>query len=158
MAGAEQEFALAPLSAGRLYVNQRARSFRRVAWLTGPRDNEVELRADKSRIEPGCHAGVLRLRKDVDGQSVLLFSNPPNRNPHPDRFYPQARHGLTVRMSLDGGRTWTKSKELEGGLSAYSDLAEGPDGTIYCIYETGESFYSENIVVARFGMEWLKAK
>ncbi|MBS3761784.1 MAG: exo-alpha-sialidase [Planctomycetes bacterium] len=158
VAGAMREFALAPLAGGRLYVNQRARSFRRVAWLKGVQDETVTQQPDKNLIDPGCHAGLVMLRQAVDGQSVLLFSNPPNVNPHPDEFYPEGRYGLALRMSLDEGKTWSPARQLEKGLSAYSDLAEGRDGTIYCLYETGKSFYSENVTVARFGIEWLQTE
>ena len=45
------------------------------------------------------------------------------------------------------------TKTLEPGLSAYSDLAVLPDGTVLCLYEG-----DKKIVAARFNLEWLEAK
>jgi sialidase-1 len=41
-----------------------------------------------------------------------------------------------------------------------SDLAVGPDGTIYCLYERGSTdgrdiFATQFLTVARFNLEWL---
>ena len=47
---------------------------------------------------------------------------------------------------------------LEAGRSAYSDLAVGPDGTIYCLYERTPDVDKNpgaNLTLARFNLEWL---
>jgi hypothetical protein len=49
---------------------------------------------------------------------------------------------------------------LEAGFSGYSDLAVGPDGTIYCFYERGStdnksSTRTGRLTVACFNLEWL---
>ena len=49
---------------------------------------------------------------------------------------------------------------LERGVSGYSDLAVGPDGTIYCLYERGSTdgkdhFATRALTLARFNLEWL---
>ena len=154
--GACREYVLTRLGGGRIYVNQRAPDCRLVAWLEGPRDASVRLQPDRKLVDPYCHAGGIMLEQMIDGRSVMLFSNPPVKSPKPGRYYPEGRRELTVRMSLDEGKSWPVAKRLEPGLSGYSDLAAGPDGTIYCIYETGEEFYAEDIAVARFQLDRLR--
>ena len=62
---------------------------------------------------------------------------------------------MTVRLSLDEGKTWPAAKVLHAGPSAYSDLAVLPDGTICCLYEAGKKSPYETITLARFPLEWL---
>lgn len=108
-------------------------------------------------LEPGCMAGMLS--HSFGGKSVLLYSNPPTT----DREH-QERKNVTIRASYDAGRTWPKSRLLQPGPSAYSDLAVLPDGTILCFYESGTPNSSRTykrkwayacLVVARFDLEWL---
>jgi len=62
-------------------------------------------------------------------------------------------------LSYDEGHTWPVSKVLEPGISGYADLAVGPGGTIYCLYEhggvEGNAFDSAYLTLARFNLEWL---
>ena len=48
---------------------------------------------------------------------------------------------------------------LEPGPSGYSDLAVGPDRTIYCFYEKGAAkqnhFYPGSLTLARLSLAWL---
>jgi sialidase-1 len=49
---------------------------------------------------------------------------------------------------------------LEPGTSGHNDLAVGPDGTIYCLYERGgtdgkDHFATRTLTLARFNLEWL---
>ena len=44
---------------------------------------------------------------------------------------------MTVKLSEDEGATWPVSRAVEPGISGYSDLAVGPDGAIYLLYERG---------------------
>ena len=71
----------------------------------------------------------------------------------------RVRKDVTVKLSYDEGQTWPVTKRLENGLSGYSDLAVGPDGTIYCFYECastdGNVYRSGNLTLARFNLPWL---
>ena len=60
-------------------------------------------------------------------------------------------------MSRDDCKSWPVSKVLEPGISGYSDLTVGHDGTIYCVYERGgeNGFAHRYLTVARFTREWL---
>ncbi len=67
---------------------------------------------------------------------------------------------LTVKMSLDDGATWPVSRVLEPGISAYSDLAVGPNGAIYCLYERAGvndvMWDTKFVTLARFNLQWLE--
>jgi sialidase-1 len=50
------------------------------------------------------------------------------------------------------------AKALEPGISGYSDLAVGPQGTIFCFYEdgaVGNHFQTKQLTLARFTLEWI---
>jgi sialidase-1 len=98
-------------------------------------------------VEPHCQASLLRYNwPGAEGRGRLLFSNPAS---------PQ-RHDLTVRLSLDDGRTWPISKILQPGPAAYSCLTVLPDSTIGCLYETGRTNAYAKIAFACFSLEWLE--
>jgi len=109
---------------------------------------------DPQLPEPICMASIVRLtEKPAAAKNRILFANPHN----PDS---RERKNLTVKLSYDECRTWPVARTLEAGVSAYSDLAVGPDGTIYCFYERGaadgkSAFKSRTLCLARFNLEWL---
>jgi sialidase-1 len=78
---------------------------------------------------------------------------------HPHNPGGRERRNLTVKLSYDEAVTWPVARTLEPGLAGYSDLAVGPDGTIYCFYERGglegSAFKTKFLTVARFNLEWL---
>jgi sialidase-1 len=52
------------------------------------------------------------------------------------------------------------ARTLEPGMSGYSDLAVGPNGTIYGLYERGSTdgknhYATRSLTLARFNLEWL---
>ena len=61
------------------------------------------------------------------------------------------RRNLTVRLSPDGGRTWTRSLVVEPGDAGYADIAYR-DGTVYVLYEQRAG---ETEMLARFGLREL---
>ena len=63
---------------------------------------------------------------------------------------------MTVKLSEDGGKTWSGSKVLHEGHAAYSSLAVLPDGDILCLYEKGRKNAYEKIVLARLSLEDLQ--
>ncbi len=112
--------------------------------------------------EPICMASIVRL-SEKPGRNRLLFSNPHNLDRASGKVSPgqsRDRKNLSVKLSYDEGQTWRISKTLEAGFSGYSDLAVGPNGTIYCFYERGStdgksSYRTGLLTVARFNLEWL---
>ncbi|UCE48674.1 MAG: exo-alpha-sialidase [Phycisphaerales bacterium] len=69
------------------------------------------------------------------------------------------RKNVAVRLSYDEGETWTEAKSIEPGISGYSDLAVGPDGSIYSFYQRGcvdtSHYRPAHLTIARFNLQWL---
>ncbi len=80
----------------------------------------------------------------------LVFSNPvsptPPEYPQPERG---ARVNMTVRLSEDGGQTWSCKKLLHEGPAAYSCLVLLPDGDVGCLYEAGEEHPYQYLIFER---------
>ncbi|MGC4003055.1 MAG: sialidase family protein [Pirellulales bacterium] len=100
--------------------------------------------------EPICMGSILRL----SGDTPRIVYASPDPVAAGDKPGSRTRKNLTLRLSDDDARTWSVAKPLHPGPSAYSDLAQGPDGAIFCLYERDGS----NIVCARFDEAWLRAK
>jgi sialidase-1 len=144
--GSPNESAVVELSDGRVMINMRhdnERHLRAVSTSPDGISQWSEPRFDEQLLEPSCMAGLARF---ADGR--IVFSNP-------DIARGRGRRNLTVRLSDDGGATWRASRAVETGPSAYSDLAVGPDGVIYCFFERGEKKPYERLTLARFGVDWL---
>ena len=113
-------------------------------------------------IEPICMGSLVRLSTEATrGRNRILFANPDSSEPR-DPEKPEGnfkRQNVTVRLSYDEGGSWPVSRPIEPGVSGYSDLAVGPDGTIYLIYERGtptdRGTHVQYLTVARFNLEWL---
>jgi sialidase-1 len=102
---------------------------------------------DETLIEPPCQASIRRYTQRPKWKNRrLLFSNPAS---------PKKRINMTVRLSYDEGQTWTVSKQVYAGPSAYSCLAALSDMTIGCLYERGKADAYEKITLARFSLQWL---
>lgn len=108
---------------------------------------------DETLVEPICMASLVR----IDDQH-LVFANPANLLVKGQPGQPgkgRDRINLTLRLSSDAGQTWSHRRVLDPGASAYSDLAAGPDGAIYCLYEQGG--YA-SLVLAKLDLAWLKGE
>lgn len=119
-------------------------------------------RCDLSLPDPGCHAGMARLGNPaLPRGSGILFVNCNNR-PCEVNGYQHGRIHLTMRLSVDHGKTWKYSRWMENS-AGYSDVATSPGGQwIYCFYEHGRRIHSspDDIVVKRLtfakgNLEWL---
>jgi sialidase-1 len=104
---------------------------------------------DETLVEPVCQASILRLpARERNEKPALLFSNPASTK----------REKLTIRLSLDDGKTWPHAKELHPGPAAYSCLTVLPNGEIACLYERGAKNPYETIMLARFTRGWVEGK
>jgi sialidase-1 len=74
----------------------------------------------------------------------LIFSNP---------NHAQRRVKLTIRSSVDGGRTWSPGRLLDPGVAMYSSVAVLRDGRIGVLYESGDV---AGLVFARFPLDWVQ--
>ncbi|MDY7394739.1 sialidase family protein [Aureibaculum sp. 2210JD6-5] len=96
-------------------------------------------------IDPGCNASIIRYTSIEDGykKNRLLFSNANSID---------KRENMTVKISYDEGKTWSKGKTVYAGSSAYSSLTILKNGDIGLFFEKDD--YTENSFVS-FSLEWL---
>ncbi|MFW6163650.1 MAG: sialidase family protein [Planctomycetota bacterium] len=145
--GSIREFGLAERRDGTVYVNVRARGgHRRVGVSPDMGETFGPFRPDETLPDPFCHAGLIALDARGDGPRRFVFSNPAG----------PGRKALTLRLSLDEGKTWPVTRVLHPGHAAYSDLAVLPDGSLGCLYETGDRRLYGSIVFARIPLSWLQ--
>lgn len=83
-------------------------------------------------IEPVCMASLIsvKAKDNVLGKDLLIFSNPNTTN---------ARKDITIKISLDGGKTWKPEHQLlldEGYNWGYSCLTMIDKETIGILYES----------------------
>ena len=146
------EGCLVELSDGRIYYNSRAYFLdgkRRTAWSYDGGQTFTDFAIDEELTEPingGCNASMaLYPREMSDGKDIVLFGNPAD----------DKREKFTVRLSKDGGITWSASKVIHDGPAAYSSMAISQKGDILVLYENGDEHPYERISIARFNLEWL---
>lgn len=82
---------------------------------------------EKSLIDPNCFASMLH------HNNVLFFSNPASTS---------KRVNMTVRWSMDFGRTWNDSLPIYSGTSAYSCLTSINNNHIGLAYEKDGKYIS----------------
>lgn len=158
------------LVGGRLMLNMRnydrSRKNRQVALSYDGGLHWTDQSFDTTLIEPICQAGLqryrwpdeekrgpgmslggpLKLRDRPEEGGIILFSNPASTS---------SRVNMTLRGSFDEGKTWSASRVLHPGPSAYSDLAVLADGEIACLYEAGVAHPYESIRFAHMPFSWL---
>lgn len=109
-------------------------------------------RYDEALPEPICMGSIARLSAAPQhGKNRILFA-------HPHNAVDRTRKNLTVKLSYDEGQTWPTARAIEPGPSGYSDLAVGPDGSIYCFYERGQAknhYQTRYLTLAKFNLAWL---
>ena len=127
------ECSLAQLPDGRLYINMRSyhgQGVRAAAYSPDEGASWRSLWLDNQLPDPVCQGSVLF----ADG--VLYFCNAADS---------RERQRLTLRKSLDGGKSWSAGTVIAPGPAAYSDLTELKDGRLACLYESGEKDAYEGI-------------
>ena len=96
---------------------------------------------NKTLPEPVCQGSLISF--EDKGRHVTLFLNPAG---------PKRTNG-TLRMSLDGGKTWAHSRLLVPGPFAYSSMARLKDGRIAVIYEPNSNTEIRHLTV---DLAWLE--
>jgi len=106
----------------------------------------AEMEYDHGLTGRVCDIGLTRQSFQPN---IILASQPADVNRRAD---------LTVRASMDEGRTWPIHRILETGPSTYSDLAILPDNTVLCLYGHGQGGLKNmpaSVSLARFNHAWL---
>jgi len=139
------------LTGGRLMLNMRnygrVNPVRQVAISDDGGMTWKDQRFDDALIEPVCQATIRRYTWPGDkSENIILFANPAHTT---------KRRNMTVRLSYDEGMTWLVSRVLWEGPCAYSCLETFQDGSIGCLYESGEENPYEAITFAQFTLDWL---
>lgn len=154
------------LADGRVMLNMRHESTshrRAIAFSADGATGWTKPTFDEQLLEPICLASLCRLSEQSHGRkNRILFANPHNLKRADGKAIAgrgRDRKNLSIKLSYDEGRSWPVSKSLEPGPSGYCDLAVGPDGMIYCLYEQPAKGTTnaepQNLTLARFSLEWL---
>ena len=104
---------------------------------------------DEALFEPICMSSIISAPHN--GKDYLLFLNPDSEHipKHP-------RQNLTLKASKDNGKTWAVEQVVNEGISGYSDIAVGADGTVYCLFETKANPKDDwSLVLRRVSLEEL---
>jgi len=156
------ETAAVETSDGRVLLNARSESKHHRRLLTYSKDGATGWSAAVAHDqlwEPICFGSMVAL---PGKPGAILFSNPHNLDRAAGAAEPgkrRDRRNLAIKLSHDDGKTWPRSKVVDAGVAGYSDLAAGPDGTIYCLYERGgvgnQSTQTSFLTLVRLNREWL---
>lgn len=144
------ETAAVELSGGGVMFNMRNESpqkCRSVSVSPTGYDNWTTPQFDRNLPDPTCFAGIVRY-----DENTILFVNCANDGSKADSWM-AGRVNLTVRISRDDGRTWEASRVLAPGKAGYSDIAVGPNGMIYVLYDIDHGDTSVNLL--RFDLNWI---
>lgn len=143
-----EEATLVELDNGDLYINIRPvkPGFRVTAISHDKGLTWTDISHDKSLPDPACEGNLIKIEKPEG--NLYLFTNPA------DSLH---REVMTVRLSDDECKTWSKSKVLYEGLASYSALSliDAGNDIIGCIFERGANYYAEEIVFMRFPLSYL---
>jgi len=146
------ECQVAELGDGRLMMNMRSYNGKHCRAVSTSSDGGLTWTpaADEpALVEPVCQAAFIGIADPQNaGRGILVFSNPASTK----------REKMTVRLSMDEGKTWPVSRLLCGAPAAYSALAQLPDKRIACLFERGEKSPYERISLAIFSLQWLTAR
>ena len=105
-------------------------------WTVHPSDH-------RSLPEPVCMASLIA-HKLKDGRTVLFFSNPHHKS---------KRKNMTVQMSLDDGKSWSKRILMDKSGGAYSSLVMVNDQTLGILYESSRAdLVFQTIRLEEFGL------
>lgn len=96
-------------------------------------------------IDPTCQASLIKYPDNGDEKERVLFTNPANE---------KERKLGTVRLSEDGGRTFSYSRVIKEDDFIYSSMTVLQDGTIGILYEDKNSV--ETMQFMKFTLDWIK--
>lgn len=140
--GTGNESTVAELSNGDLMLNMRgdrSRSREHFRIVAVSHDQGLTFDTPYSEIqlaEPVCNASICNLGTGRKPSKALAFTNP---------CHESKRKCMTLQVSPDNGKSWSKAMLLTAGDSAYSDLLALKDGSVGVLYENGRNNPYEQI-------------
>lgn len=102
------------------------------------------VKEDFALTDPQCQGSLLAAQPAE--KPVLLFANPASVE----------RANMSIKMSLDEGKSWTKKYLVHAGPSAYSDLVMISDTEVGIMYEGGKGRPYEGLAFEIVSLEKLK--
>ena len=93
-----------------------------------------QTRLDSALVDPSCNASLLVYPLKKGKHDLLLFSNLTSQ---------KERQNLTIKISQDKGKTWSKPKTIYKGAAAYSSLTILQNGDIGLLFEKDD--YTDNV-------------
>lgn len=123
-------------------MQTHGKGFRGVRYSRDGGETWSDLEHEEGLVCPRCQGSIVR---DYGKEKLLFFSNP--------AAIPRARRGMTIKASLDGGKTWPYGKPVYDGPSGYSNLVVVTDRTIGILFEAGDNDIAEGIFFASFPFE-----
>jgi sialidase-1 len=124
------ECQVAELSDGKLIMNMRSynnKSCRAISLSSDGGETWSEIQNDFQLVESICQASILSYG-DFRGKNMILFSNP---------AVPSDRTHMTIKTSFDDCKSWSNSKLIFEGPSAYSCLTKLKNNDIAIFFECG---------------------
>lgn len=120
------ESACAQLSDGRIVLQARSIGHRLQSFSTDGGDSFGPWEPVPGLVDPGCNGDLLAITSP-EGPDLLVASHCAD---------PEIRRNVSLTISEDAGRTWTRRLVLDEGSSAYSALADLGDGEIGVLWES----------------------
>ena len=92
------------------------------------------------------HGSLIRLNSSWG--DALVFANPSST---------ESRRNMTLRLSENGGQSWSTERVVHAGVAGYSSLSELSDGTLGLLYEKGRNGAKSHGAIAFFKapLRWL---
>lgn len=118
------------LADGRLLMNMRSynrKYSRAISTSSDGGETWSEVKHDPQLVESMCQGSIVS--GTYKGKAIQLFSNP---------AVPSGRTHMTIKCSFDNCASWTNSKLVLAGPSAYSCLISLPGGHTGIFFECGD--------------------
>lgn len=132
------ECTVVELTNGTLVLNMRNYTDDRLRKMSISEDQGKswnKIYSDNFLIEPVCQASMISVKIPFK-REIIAFSNPNSKT---------NREKMSIKLSLDKTKTWSKTVLLHSGPSAYSNLIQLNNKEIACLFEGGYNSAYEGI-------------
>ena len=133
------ESKIVELSDGSWMVNSRLnqKGYRQI-FISKDEGNTWTSQPDLELVDPGCNAGIIRWidHPSLSQKGILLFVN---------ANHTTQRKNLTLKISMDNGKTWAAEKTIYTGAAAYAAICLLDNADLGIVFEKDE--YSQNTFV-----------